>query len=216
MNAAASLAGAIACAVGIPTAVAVVASPINRARDARRDHDQAVNDERLTAELIAQIRHGERAARTIPNDTADLAYAAYRHVAAIQYHLRQTSTDGAIHTAAAIRALTGILNTFDVAVLPVPATVTPLADAVAAQLLLHRLSHSFGGPHPHRSTARVASGCLDAALPWFDHGRAIGFNPLTEFDPARLHDARAEWMRIAQAHGLLDYALGHTTLTRTA
>lgn len=180
----------------IPFVVAVVASPINRARDARRHAAETAHDDGRAAELVAQIRAGAYDAALINSDPGKLAAAAYSAASAL--------ADGVADEDLALvgrilLALEPILNAEGIPQ-PDPSTASPIAAAAELQILLHRLAAICDGPRLAR--VRIAGGYAAEAIRAIPDGAAIDFNPLGEFDPEPLRRAQAEWVATAQRAGM--------------
>lgn len=199
MSAAAILAAGTATTtalVSIPLAVAAIASPINRARDARRQAGTEARVDRETAELVAQIRDGADTAALVDPDPGKLAAAAYSAAAGLSAWL---ATEDVPFMQRVLDELAPILAAEQVAA-PSASTAPPLSDAAALQLLLHRLREACDGPRQVRLS--IAAGAAVEVLPVVPGGRAVDFNPMTEHDPAPLRRAQAVWIDAARAAGL--------------
>lgn len=199
MSAAAILAagtGATTALVSIPLAVAAIASPINRARDARRQAGTEARADRETAELAAQIRDGGDIAALVDPDPGKLAAAAYSTAAGLAAWL---AIEDVPFMRRVLDELAPILAAEQVPA-PPASTAPPLTAAAALQLLLHRLREAYDGPRQFRVS--IAAGAAVEVLPVVPGGRAVDFNPLTEHDPAPLRRAQVVWLDTARAAGL--------------
>lgn len=193
------LAGGAATMLGlgaIPFAVAGVASPINRARDARRYTAETAHADARTADLVAQIRAGADDAALVNSDTGKLAAAAYSAASAL--------ADGVADEDLALvgrilHTLEPILNAENIPQ-PDPSAAPPIAAAAALQLLLHRLATVCDGPR--LAQVRIAGGYAAEAIRAIPDGAAVDFNPLGEFDPEPLRRAQAEWIATAKQAGM--------------
>ena len=199
MSAAAILAAGTAttAALGSVTlAVAAIASPINRARDARRQAGTEARVDRETAGLAAQIRDGADTAALVDPDPGKLAAAAYSAAAGLAAWL---ATEDVPFMQRVLDELAPILAAEQVPV-PVASTAPLLTAAAALQLLLHRLREAYDGPRQVRVS--IAAGAAAEVLRVLPGGRAVDFNPLTEHDPAPLRCAQAVWIDAAREAGL--------------
>lgn len=180
----------------IPVAVAAVASPINRARDARRYACETTHDDARTAELVSQIRAGAEYADFVGPDPDKLIATAYTAAAGLNIWFDR---EGRYEAAPLMRRVLDELRPLLVtARVPVSAVYTapPLAAAVAMQLLLHQLYEACDGSM--RVRVSIAAGAVAEAIHAIPDGVAISFDPLGEFDPEPLRRAQAEWVAIAR------------------
>lgn len=184
----------------IPAAVAVVASPINRARDARHHAAETAHDNARTADLAAQIRAGVEYAALVDPDPGKLSAAAYAAAAGLAVWFdREGHPEGAPLIRRVLDELNPMLTAAQV---PVPAVYAapPITGAAALQLLLHHLYEASGGPA--RARVSIAAGAAVEAIRAIPDGCVVDFNPLTEHDPEPLRRAQAEWVAAAQSAGL--------------
>lgn len=188
--------GGTAGLAGIVAGVALVASPINNARDARRHAIQTADTDAHAATLLSQIRAGAETAAHVDPDVGKLAYAAHAAAAGLANHL------AACDRPFVERILSKLQPILDVeyAPTPPPLRIPPIAGAVVLQVLLHRLTEVCDGPRYAQVAA--AGGYVTEAIRTLPDGRAIDFNPLTEHDPLWLRQAQAEWVAVAQWSGM--------------
>jgi hypothetical protein len=184
----------------IPAATALIASPINWARDARRNNIGAAYTDRRTVELVTQIHAGADYATQIDPDPGKLASAAYTAAAGIAYWAITTGRSSDMPLVNRLLAeLRTILNREDMPV-PPAATASLIVCATALQLLLHRLVEAYDGSLRVRASA--AAGAAAEVVSVLPDGAVIDFNPLTEHDPEWLRRAQAEWVKVAQQAGV--------------
>lgn len=192
--------GGVMTLTAVPLAVYAVAGPRNTRRDRREDREVQAFTERVTKGLLAQVADADDATANVGNDPDRLAHAAWRHTAAVHRHLYDTGQD----TTHVDRALDLIGDLFDGhaetfgTVCP-----TPLANLIAADLLLHRLARTFTRGTHARATAHAASGALANAGFGVPNSRILG-NRLTEHGPAPMHHAHAAWLDLAYKAGILE------------
>lgn len=200
MSAAAILtAGTVATlgAASIPLAVAAVASPINRHRDARRQAEAEARTDRETAALVDELRHGADRAAAVDNTPGKLAAAAY--VAASE--LRPWLAPEDLPFVARVHL--SLLDLLDVDEAPdAPTATPPLTAAAALLLILNRLYVAYGEQHPHHCRVSSTMGAVADLVSALPAARAVDFNPLTEHDPVPLRRAQTAWLEIARAAGL--------------
>jgi hypothetical protein len=203
MSAAVILAAGTAATLGLaalPLAVAGVAVPVNRRRDARRQADDNAQTERETAELVAHIRVGIDTASLVSDDPGKLAAAAHAAAAGLDAWFATEGHPGdAPFMLRVLDQLGPILTAQHVAV-PAPSTAAPLSAAVALQVLLYRLAEACDGPT--RVRVAIAAGSAAEAIRALPGGGAVDFNPLGEHDPVPLRRAQAAWIEAAREVGM--------------
>lgn len=208
----ASGAGATCGAALIPLGVWPVAAVINRRRDARDSAAVQAFTQKVTAGLCAQIADGNAAELAVTIDSVNpepvkLALAAHCHITAIDVRLLAANNlDAAAHTAAALHRLDALTGTRRLAEFfdRYTACATPLANAVAARLLLARLAEYYPHGTDERGLVDVAIARLAAATDDLPNGRVLNLTRLGEFDPAPMHAAHAAWRKAAHDAGIID------------
>lgn len=191
--------GGVMTLTAVPLAVYAVAGPRNTRRDRREDREVQAFTERATNALLAQVADADDATATVGNDRDRLAHAAWRHTAAVHRYLMGTGQD-ATHADRALDLIETILD--GRAETSGTVCTTPLANLIAADLLLHRLARTFTRGTHARATAHAASGALANAGFGVPNYRILG-NRLTEHDPAPMHHAHAAWLELAHKAGIL-------------
>lgn len=201
MSTLATLGGCTAVLAGlcaVPLAVAAVASPINRSRDGRRNAAETARIEQETGSLVGQIRAGANYVAAVEQEPVALAEAAHRVATALADHLGQAAE---LFMSRAVLKIGDILadhNTEPPARRLV--ALAPLGMATALQLLLRRLEQVHPRPDHNLYRASAAAGCVAQAMRVIPGWEAIDDGrPLTEFDPAPLHHARAAWLEAIAA-----------------
>lgn len=185
---------------GIPlasvAAVAFVASPINRARDARRISAETQQADLRTTELVVQIRRGADYAALVDPEPGKLAAAAYAVAAGLA---RVGHPEDLPFMLRVFDELRPILAAEQVAI-PHAVAMPPIQAAAALQLLLHRLREACDSPQ--RVRVSIAAGALAEAIRALPDGCVVDFNPLTEHDPVWFRRAQAEWVAVAERAGM--------------
>ena len=207
-------AGATAGAALIPLGVWPVAAVINRYRDNRDNANVQAFTQKVTAGLLAQIADGNTACCAVTtgtrsDDPIKLALAAHHHITAIDVRLLAANNlNAAAHTAAALHRLDALTGTRRLAEFfdRHTACVTPLANAVAARLLLARLAEYYPHGNDERGLVDVAIARLAAATDDLPNGRILNLTPLSEHHPTPFHRAHAAWRILAYRAGILPSA----------
>lgn len=207
-------AGATCGAALIPLGVWPVAAVVNRRRDNRDNAAVQAFTQKVTAGLCAQIADGNAAELAVTIDSVNpepvkLALAAHCHITAIDVRLLAANNlDAAAHTAAALHRLDALTGTRRLAEFfdRYTACATPLANAVAARLLLARLAEYYPHGTDERGLVDVAIARLAAATDDLPNGRVLNLTPLSEHHPTPWHRAQAAWRILACRAGILPSA----------
>ncbi|MEY9909754.1 hypothetical protein ABIA35_005997 [Catenulispora sp. MAP12-49] len=203
MSTAAILAAGAAATLGLaalPLAVAAVASPVNRARDARRQVADDTEAGRETSVLVAQIRDGVGTAALVDDDPGKLASAAHAAAAGLAAWLAAEGHPEDVPFMRRVLDELGPILAAEHAEVPAPSTAPPLSAAVALQVLLHRLHGAYDGPQ--RVRVAIAAGSTAEAVRALPGGAAVDFNPLGEHNPVPIRRAQAVWISAAREVGM--------------